>query len=168
MLRRRNLFGEMFEPWREFDKLFGRPSGEWTEFPNLLSTRRLLAPPTGEAVFVPPVECYTKDKQLVLKAELPGVDPKMVEVAIVGNLLTIKGEKKEERKIEEESLYFREIARGRFERTFELPEGVKKEQIVATFQNGVLEVVLPAMGLETARKVPIEVQEIGKKTIKAA
>jgi len=142
----------MFEPWREFDKLFGR----------------LLPPPTGEAVFVPPVECYTRDKQIVLRAELPGVDPKMVEVAIAGTMLTIKGEKKEERKVEEESLYFREITRGRFERTFELPEGIKKEQIVATFQNGILEIVLPALALETARKVPIEIQEIGKKTIKAA
>lgn len=168
MLRRRGLFGEMFEPWREFERLFGRPFGEWSEFPGLLPSRRLLPAVPGAPEFVPAVECYTKDKQLVLKMELPGVDPKQVEIAIVGNMLTIKGEKKEERKIEEESLFFREIARGRFERTFELPEGVKKEQIGATFQNGVLEVLLPAAGLETARKVPIEIQEMGKKSIKAA
>ena len=117
---------------------------------------------------MPAVECFTKDKQLIMKVELPGVDPKQVEVMVTGNRLAIKGEKREERKIEEGEYFFREIARGRFERTFELPEGVKKEQVNATYQNGVLEVTVPAPALETARKVPVEIQEAGKKTIKAA
>lgn len=168
MLRRRSLFGEGLEPFAEFERLFRRPFGELGEALAPWTTRRLLpGVPMGEE-FVPAVECYTRDKQLILKAELPGVEPKYVEVAIIGNMLTIKGEKKEERKIEEESVYFREIARGKFERSFELPEGVKKEQITATFQNGVLEVALPAVGLEAMRKVPIEVHEAGKKAIKAA
>jgi HSP20 family protein len=167
MLRRRSLFGEGVEPFAELERLF-RPFGETGELMAPWTTRRLLPAVPVTQEFIPAVECYTKDKQLFLRAELPGVDPKQVEVSIVGKMLTIKGEKKEEHKVEDESLYFREIARGRFERTFELPEGVKKEHIVATFQNGVLEVALPAVGIETARKVPIEIQEIGKKTIKAA
>lgn len=168
MLRRRSLFGEGIEPFAEFERLFRRPFGETGEWLTPWTTQRLLPAVPATAEFMPAVECYTKDKQLYLKAELPGVDPKQVEVTVVGNMLTIKGEKKEERKLEEENVYFREIARGHFERTFQLPEGVKKEQINATFQNGVLEVVLPATGIETARKVPIEIQEPGKKTIKAA
>jgi HSP20 family protein len=168
MLRRRSLFGEGMEPFAEFERLFRRPFGELGEFLPQWTTQRLLPAVPVAAEFMPAVECYTKDKQLYLKVELPGVDPKLVEVAVVGNMLTIKGEKKEERKLEEENVFFREIARGRFERTFQLPEGVKKEQINATFQNGVLEVVLPAAGIEAARKVPIEIQELGKKTIKAA
>lgn len=168
MLRRRSLFGEGMEPFAEFERLFRRPFGESGEFLPPWTAQRLLPAVPVTAEFMPAVECYTKDKQLILKAELPGVDPKLVEITVVGNMLTIKGEKKEERKLEEDNVFFREIARGRFERTFQLPEGVKKEQILATFQNGVLEVVLPAAGIETARKVPIEIQEIGKKTIKAA
>jgi HSP20 family protein len=167
MLRRRSLFGEGVEPFAEFERLL-RPFGEMGELMAPWTTRRLLPAVPLAHEFVPAVECYTKDKQLILKVELPGVDPKLVEVGVVGNMLTIKGEKKEERKIEEENVFFREITRGRFERAFELPEGVKKDQVVATFQNGVLEVTLPAVGIETARKVPIEIQEIGKKTIKAA
>ena len=168
MLRRRGLFGEGLEPFAEFERLFRRPFGELGEMGVPWTTRRFLPPVPVVEEYVPPVECFTKDKQMILKVELPGVDPKLVEVAIVGNLLTIKGEKKEERKIEEESVYFREIVRGHSERTFEVPEGVKKEQINAVFQNGVLEITLPAIGLETARKVPIDVQEMGKKTVKAA
>jgi HSP20 family protein len=167
MLRRRSLFGEGIEPFAEFERLF-RPLTEMGELMTPWTTRRLLPALPVAREFVPAVECYYKDKQLVLKAELPGVDPKMVEIGVIGNMLTIKGEKKEERKLEEENVFFREIARGHFERTFELPEGVKKDQIVATFQNGILEVTLPAAGIETARKVPIEVQEVGKKSIKAA
>ena len=168
MLRRRGLFGEGMDPFADFERLFRRPFGELGEFLAPWPTRRLLPAATVVEDFVPAVECYTKDKQLILKVELPGVDPKQVEVAIVGKMLTIKGEKKREKEGEEENTYFREIVHGRFERTFELPEGVKKDQINATFVNGVLEVALPAAGIETARKVPIEVQEIGKKTIKAA
>ena len=168
MLRRRSLFGEGIEPFGELESLFRRPFGEFGGLVGPWPVRHLLPAAPVVAEFMPAVECYTKDKQLILKAELPGVDPKAVEVAVVGNMLTIKGDKREERKIEEENVYFREIARGHFERTFELPEGVKKEHINATFQNGVLEIVLPAVGIEATRKVPIEVQEIGKKSIKAA
>ena len=114
------------------------------------------------------MECFTKDKQLTLKVELPGVDPKDVEVSVMGNQLVLKGEKKQDHTVEEKDLFFREIARGRFERSFTLPDGVKKEQVKAIFTNGVLEVCLPAEGMEIAKKVPIEVAEIGKKGFKAA
>lgn len=167
MLRRRGLFGEGLEPFQELERLFRRPFGEFG-YAAPWPARPALPALHSEAEFMPAVECYTKEKMLILKAELPGVDPKAIEVAIVGNMLTIKGEKREERKVEEENVYFREISRGRFERTFELPEGVRKDQINAVFQNGVLEIVLPAAGIEASRKVPVEVVEIGKKSIKAA
>jgi HSP20 family protein len=167
MLRRR-LFGERFEPWEEFERMLRRPLAEIDEILAPLQTRRLLPVIPQAEVFVPAAECFTKDKQLIVKMELPGVEPKQVEVLVTGNRLVIKGEKREERKVEEGELFFREIARGRFERSFELPEGVKKEQVNATYQNGVLEIVVPAPALEAARKVPVEIQEGGKKAIKAA
>jgi HSP20 family protein len=168
MLRRRSLLGEAFEPWEAFERMLRRPLAEIDEILAPLTTRRLLpALPRAEA-FVPAAECFAKDKQLIVKMELPGVDPKQVEVLVTGNTLTIKGEKKEERKIEETDYFFREVAAGRFERSFTLPEGVKKEQVVAAFQNGVLEITVPTPALEAGRKVPIEIHETGKKAIKAA
>jgi HSP20 family protein len=168
MLRRRDPFAEMFESWRDFDTLFRRIMGGVPELPVAPVGRRLLQVPRTGSEFLPAVECFTKDKELILRAELPGVDPKQVEVSIVGNTLLIKGEKKEERQVREEEIFFREIAQGRFERSFELPEGVKKEQIRASLQSGVLEVILPAAAIEPARKVPVDVLEAGKKTVKAA
>jgi HSP20 family protein len=167
MLRRYDPFAELFESWKDLDHLFRRLSVT-RETPSMLSSRRLLPGVAGSIEFQPAVECYTKDKQLVLRAELPGIDPKAVEISVLGNTLTLKGEKKEERRVEEENVYIRETAEGRFERAFELPEGVRKDQVKATLQNGVLEVVIPAPAIEAARKVPLEVLETGKKTIRAA
>ena len=168
MLRRHNVFDEMFDIFRDFDNLYRRALGQYRELPGEVTGMRSLLPTTAlRGEFFPAVECYTKDKQLILRAELPGVDPKDVDVSVVGDQLILKGEKKEEAKVDEKDLFFQEISRGRFERTFPLPEGIKKEQVKATFTNGVLEVVLPALAIEAARKVPIEVME-GKKAIKAA
>jgi HSP20 family protein len=168
MLRKFDPFAEMFESWRDFDSLLRRVFGGPREMTFPLATRRLLPAAAAVGEFVPAVECFTRDRQLIVRAELPGVDPKQVEVAVTGNTLTIKGEKKEERKVEEGDLLFREISQGRFERSFELPQGVKAEQVRAAFVNGVLEITMPAAGLEPARKVPVEVTEPGKKTVKAA
>ena len=168
MLRRNNMFDEMFDMFRDFDNLYRRSLGQWRELPGEVSRMRSLLPTTAlRGEFFPAVECYTKDKQFIVKAELPGVDPKDVEVSVVGDQLIVKGEKKEETKVDEKDLFFQEISRGRFERTFPLPEGIKKDQVKATFTNGVLEVALPVMAIEAGRKVPIEVLE-GKKAIKAA
>jgi HSP20 family protein len=109
------------------------------------------------AAFYPSVECFTKDKQLVLRAELPGVDPKDIDVTIAGNQLLLRGEKKEDYKIDEKDLFFQEVSRGRFERTFALPEGVKMDQVKASFNNGVLELTMPSGMIDQARKVPIEI-----------
>jgi HSP20 family protein len=168
MLRRTDPFAEMFESWRDFDGLFRRLMGERPGSFESLSPRRLMPVGAAGTDFLPAVECFTKDKQLVLRAELPGVDPKDLQVSVLGNSLIIKGEKKEERRVAETDVFFKEIVQGKFERSFDLPEGVKKEQVKACIQNGVLEIVLPAEAVEPERKVPVEVLEPGKKTVRAA
>ena len=168
-MRRYSPFDEMFDMFRDFDTLFRRTMGEFRELPaDVTGVRRLLPASPRSAQYYPAVECFIKDKQLVLKAELPGVDPKDVEVSVAGNQLVLKGEKRQDHTVEEKDLFLREIARGRFERSFTLPDGVRKEQVKATFTNGVLEVCLPAEGMEMAKKVPIEIAETGKKGVKAA
>jgi HSP20 family protein len=146
MMQKLGRFDDMFDMVLDFDRLLRRPS--WH-----------LAPAN---FFNPAVECFTRDKMLVLRVELPGVDPKEVEVSVTGGQLFIRGEKKEEKKIDEKDFFFREIGRGRFERNFSLPEGAKADELKASFLNGVLELTMPLFVVEASRKIPIETREVGK------
>lgn len=155
---------EMFDLFKDFDGLFRRTFGGLKELPGMAPDFKHLLPKAQRwEEFYFPVECYTTDKQVIFRAELPGVDPTMTEVLVVGDQLVIRGEKREDKKFEGKDLFFQEIARGRFERRFALPAGFKKDQIKASFDNGILEVMVPADFLEASKKVPIELPEIGKK-----
>jgi len=97
----------------------------------------------------------TKDKYLV-KAELPGLDAKDVNVKLSDDILTIKGEKKKETEDKDENHYFSERYYGNFQRSFQLPASVKADKIEASFNKGVLKVTLPTA--EEAKKKEIEVK----------
>jgi len=117
--------------------------------------------------WTPPVEWLTRGNELILRAELPGVDPAHVEVNVNGRQLTLSGEKKSH-EAQEDNVHYRETVQGRFSRTFTLPEEVKPEQIKVAFNNGVLEISMPAHAAVKERKVPIEVDSGQRKTIQAA
>jgi HSP20 family protein len=141
-------FEEIREMQHEMDRLFGR-----------FGMGRDIA--KKEATFgtwVPSVESYLKDKELVFKCELPGVDPKEVEVTVDENThqLIVKGEKKTEKDTKEENYIYREMAYGSFERRFTLPEGVKTGEVKAKFTNGVLEISVPAPEIPKAKKIEIQ------------
>jgi len=174
----RHPFDDLFDVFRDFDSLFRRTYGDAaTVAPG---RTRLLAPSTkpgstlepytqgrwSELTYLPAVESFSKDGKLVIRAELPGVDPADVNVSITGNRLQISGEKKFSREVSESEVYFREIAEGRFDRAFTLPEGVKADQLKARFENGVLELTVPAPEETKSRKIQIEVA--GAKQVKAA
>jgi len=168
MTQKFGKYDELFDLFQDFDRLFRRTMWQARELPGEMSSyRRALPVAPMKAAFYPSVECFTKDKQLVLRAELPGVDPKDIEVTITGNQLFLRGEKKEDHKVDEKDLFFQEVSRGRFERTFTVPEGVKTDQVKAWFNNGVLELTMPSGMIDQARKVPIELGEVGKR-VKAA
>ena len=97
----------------------------------------------------------TKDN-FVVKAELPGVDQKDVNVTISGDILTIKGEKKQETEEKDEHRHYVERFYGSFQRSFQLPSNVKTEKIDATFDKGVLKIMLPKT--EEAKKKEIEIK----------
>lgn len=172
---RRNFpgFDEFFDLFREMEGLFPPRRLPWREFreSSLLPAflpQRMLPPAKEFGTYLPAVECFTREGQLVLKAELPGVDPAAIEISVMGDQLVLRGEKKEERKVEDKDLFFRETSCGRFERSFTLPEGVRADQVKASFVNGVLEMTMPAGAATTASKVPIQIGEVTKKTVKAA
>jgi HSP20 family protein len=94
-----------------------------------------------------------------VRAELPGVDPeKDIDISFQDGVLTIRGERKLEEKTERDDFYRVESSYGSFQRSIPLPDGVKAEDVRATYENGILEVVIPKAGeLTSAKKIPIAV-----------
>ena len=97
----------------------------------------------------------TKDK-LVVKAELPGLETKDIDLTLTEDILTIRGEKKEEKEEKDERRYFVERYCGAFERRIKLPTLVKTDRIDATFKKGILTINLPKS--EEARKKEIKIK----------
>jgi HSP20 family protein len=126
------------------DKLWDRFSGE-TPF----------AKTFGET-WLPSVDISETKDNFVVKAELPGLEAKDVNVSISGDVLTIKGEKKTEEEEKDKHYHCVERYSGSFQRVFQLPSGVKTDMIEATFDKGVLRVTLPKV--EEARKKEIDIK----------
>jgi len=130
----------------EIDSVFDR---FFTEDPWLMR-------PLEENV-VPAIESFVREENLVVRADLPGIDPKEVELEVDGNRLTIKGERKAVKEGKEGEPYYREVSYGRFERSVTLPDGVDADSVKATYHDGVLEVTMKAPKAMLPRKVPVTV-----------
>jgi len=92
---------------------------------------------------MPAVDVSETDKAYEITAELPGMDEKNVEVKVANGVLSIKGEKQEEKEEKKKDYYKRERNFGSFERSFQVPDGVDTDRIEASFKKGVLLVTLP-------------------------
>ena len=92
---------------------------------------------------VPAVDVSDTEKAYEIAAELPGIDEKNVEVKVSNGILTIRGEKQEEKEEKKEDYYLRERNFGSLERSFQVPDGVDTDKIEASFRKGVLTVTLP-------------------------
>ena len=93
--------------------------------------------------WAPAVDIFEQDGHIVLKAELPGVDPKDVDVRVENNVLTLRGERKLDNEVQKENYHRVERAYGSFSRSFTLPSVVDTEKIKAEYRDGVLRVNLP-------------------------
>ncbi|MGB0084837.1 MAG: Hsp20/alpha crystallin family protein [Rhodomicrobiaceae bacterium] len=96
----------------------------------------------GQAL-APAVDIAETDKQYEITAELPGLQPENVDVKLSNGVLTIKGEKKEEKEETKEGYHLSERRFGSFQRSFGVPEGIDAEKISADFKNGVLTITMP-------------------------
>ena len=133
---------EPFERFRhEMDRLFDDFTGGL--FRGSLFDRRPFRPTEGAFHTMPAVDVAESDKAYEIKAELPGLDEKNIEVKVANGILSIKGEKQEEKEEKEKDYYRREHSFGSFERSFQLPDNIDDAKIEATFKNGVLSVTLP-------------------------
>jgi HSP20 family protein len=104
----------------------------------------------------PAVDVTEKDGAFVVSAEVPGVTEEDIQVLLSGDMLTIKGQKRREREENGENRYLSERSYGEFQRVFSLPDGVDRENIAASFGNGVLTVTLPRSAKTAPQKIEIK------------
>lgn len=110
------------------------------------------------ASWTPAVDIYETADRIVLKAELPGVTREDIDIQVQESTLTLKGERRFARDVQEESYLRIERVYGSFQRSFTLPAGVQQERIRALLQDGVLEVVLPKIEGARTTRVSVEVR----------
>jgi HSP20 family protein len=139
---------------------------EWEEFPTLTGLRRQMNrlldyfPNAEEPAFEwwPPVNVTETPETVVVTAEIPGLEPKEIEISVVGDTLTIRGEKRVEREDKGKTWYRREIAGGKFTRSFTLPTSVDAEHVDATSKAGLLVITLPKRAEARAKKIEVKIK----------
>ena len=151
-------------PWRPFmglthwerdmdrmmEDFFGRRARPW--WPERWSR-------TEEMEVKPPiVDVFEEKDDIVVKAELPGIEKDNIQVNLTDHTLTIKGEKKKEEEVKEENYYRAERSYGSFLRTLDLPRDVRADQVKASFKNGILEVRMPKTEEAKAKEIKVKVE----------
>jgi HSP20 family protein len=111
---------------------------------------------TSEVGLRVPLDMYESDGHLVIKADLPGLKAEDVDVSIVNDTLTIKGEYQTEEEREEESVHLKERRFGKFQRAIRLPTGVDTEATEATFEDGVLMLTLPKTAEARPKQIAVK------------
>jgi HSP20 family protein len=106
--------------------------------------------------WLPAVDMVERKDEIVLRADLPGLQEKDIEVSVQDGMLTLRGERKEEREEKDEDYYYCERSAGKFFRSVPLPGGVDAEHVKATFKNGVLEVHVPRTKEAKAKTIEIK------------
>jgi HSP20 family protein len=147
-----------FERWDPFDELStlrGRMDRLWSRM-NTEEEEPVLAD------WMPATDVIETKDEITLKAELPGIDEKDIEVEIVDGILTIKGERKVDKKTEEEGYRRIERSYGKFSRSLSLPEGVDPDAIGAEFHDGVLDVRIPKPEERKPRRISVKAGANGK------
>lgn len=128
-----------WKPFREVSRLRREMDRLWDDF--FGPGRRALRP--LEAEWAPAVDVSETADKVVVKAELPGIDAKDIDISLSGDILTIKGEKKSEREEKKENYHLVERSYGSFSRSLRLPAAVDADKIEAGYKQGVLTVTCP-------------------------
>ena len=110
----------------------------------------------------PAIESYVDGDNFTVRVELPGVDPKDVDVKVAGGVLTVKGSREEKHETKKRDFFRREFRYGSFERAITLPEGMKAEDLKATYHDGVLELTAPMPKEALPKEVKVQIQRAGE------
>jgi HSP20 family protein len=140
--------------WRpfEFERMRREMDRLWDSFFEEGSRRK----GKGKGEWFPSLDVSETKNEIVVKAEIPGIDPKDIDISLADGLLTIRGEKKQEKEEKEENYHLIERSYGSFSRSVRLPGEVKSDKINATYKNGLLKVSLPKS--EEAKKKEIKIK----------
>ncbi|RKY41480.1 MAG: Hsp20/alpha crystallin family protein [Candidatus Makaraimicrobium thalassicum] len=111
----------------------------------------------GSKIF-PALDVHEKDDRIVIKSEIPGMDKKAIGIRLEGTRLTISGEKKSEKKDKKDHYYHEERIFGRFQRTIDLPPGIKAEEVNASYKDGILTIDIPRSGKKSQKGRDVEVR----------
>ncbi|NIS75450.1 MAG: Hsp20 family protein [Deltaproteobacteria bacterium] len=129
-----------FDPFRELGVIQDRMNRLFEEsFPKTRGGENVFS----KGVWLPPVDIYETEAQVVVTAELAGVDKDNVSIEVKDGVLTIKGERKYQKEVDEEYFHLMEREYGSFKRSFSLPAKIDREKVSASFNGGVLEIILP-------------------------
>lgn len=140
-----------WRPFRELERMRREMDRLWDSF---FERRPARAEEVSE--WLPSLDLSETKNEFVVKAELPGIDPKDIDISLTNDILTIKGEKKQEKEEKEENYHLIERSYGSFTRAIRIPGQVQSDKITASFKNGVLKVVLPKT--EEAKKKEIKIK----------
>ena len=149
-------------PWRPFSELeeMERRFGDIFSRPFLPSVWRRI--PTVEMGWAPAIEVFEKEDKFVVKAELPGMKEEDIDISVLGDTLTIKGERKAESEVKEEDYYCCERSYGSFSRSIAVPSNVDAKKIEASYEDGVLEVSLPKAPEVKPKKISVSAKKKDK------
>src|ERR1700758_18809 len=142
----------------EMDRLFDR-FGSGFGFPSLRRMFDIEGPWRSSFSFsMPAIDMSEDEKTYKISAELPGMDAKDIDVSVTGDMMVLKGEKRQEKEEKDKNYHFSERAYGSFQRAFELPASVDRGKIAADFSKGVLTITLPktAQAQQPTKKIEVK------------
>jgi len=135
-------------PWRPFsdlDKFFEDEDWLIPVFPRV-------------SIGKPAMDIKETDTEIIAEVEIPGFDPEKVDVSVEDGVLKVKGAMDEKKEEKEKGYWRREIRRGSFERMMRLPAAVKEDAVEATYEKGILKIVMPKAEVKPSSKVKIQVK----------
>ena len=118
---------------------------------------------SGFGTFTPSVDVSENENEIIIRAELPGVEEKDVEITLTADAVTIKGEKKEEKEDKGKDYYYMERSYGSFNRVIPLAVEIESGNATATFKSGILNITIPKSKTAKAKEIKIPIKEITEK-----
>lgn len=136
-------------PWKPFD-----------EFDHFFSDEDWFLPVLPKFQIGPVMDVYETDKEVVAEVNLPGIEPEKVDISVRNGVLRVSGASEEKTEEKKKGYWRKEIRKGSFERAVRLPSEVKEDKVDATYEKGVLKIVMPKIQVKASeKKIKIKVQD---------
>lgn len=134
-----------WKPFSDLDKFFGDDDWLLPVFPR-------------QDLLKPAMDVKETDKEVIAEIEVPGFDPEKIDVSVDDGILRVKGSLDEKKEEKEKGYWHKEIRKGSFERMVRLPAAVKENKVEATYEKGILKIVMPKAQTQPTSKVKIRVK----------